>query len=508
MNVIKKIYLGFASLLILVVALSAIKVYQSYKEIAEIQRLDVAAERRELADDMKLNVVQVQQYLTDISATRGATGFDDGLKLAAEQAKAFRENGDKLKKLFAGTPSEAKLNAINASFGKFYDFGQKMSAVYIKSGPAEGNKLMKEFDPISDEMTKSLEGFVVEVNKDFAESIAGLKSSSQTSKTMGIISGILGLILGLGVATYIAMDVRKRLTVITNNLVAGASQVSAASGEISSASQALAEGATEQAASLEETSASLEEISAMVGKNAENATAANTMMEDNKKMVSSGARSMSEMVTAMDSIKQSSGEISKIIKVIEEIAFQTNLLALNAAVEAARAGEHGKGFAVVAEEVRNLSQRSAAASRDTATLIESAMRNTEHGSEIVKRATSDLNAIEQGTQKIAALIAEITGASNEQAQGVQQVTQAVAQLDQVTQQNAATAEESASASEELNTQAGAMHTTSMALSELVGLASSDDGGSASVTPGALHAAPPRRQIASAKPPKRLAKPRA
>jgi len=163
----------------------------------------------------------------------------------------------------------------------------------------------------------------------------------------------------------------------------------------------------------------------------------------------------------MDAINKSSEEISKIIKVIEEIAFQTNLLALNAAVEAARAGEHGKGFAVVAEEVRNLAQRSATAAKDTASLIEDAVKKASDGSAIADRAGKALEGIVSGIKKVGIkkvtdLVAEIAAASNEQAQGVDQVNTAVTQMDKVTQQNAANAEESAAASEELSAQANSL----------------------------------------------------
>ena len=195
----------------------------------------------------------------------------------------------------------------------------------------------------------------------------------------------------------------------------------------------------------------------MTEKNAASAQVANKMMEESSVLVTSGVASMGDMVNAMKQIEASSGEISKIIKVIEEIAFQTNLLALNAAVEAARAGEHGKGFAVVAEEVRNLAQRSATASKDTAALIENAVHNTAAGSTIVSKLSADLGRISESITKVNVLVAEITSASGEQSTGINQVTQAVTQMDQVTQTNAATAEESASASEELNAQAETMH---------------------------------------------------
>jgi len=163
---------------------------------------------------------------------------------------------------------------------------------------------------------------------------------------------------------------------------------------------------------------------------------------------------MSSMSSAMEEINQSGQNISKIIKVIDEIAFQTNLLALNAAVEAARAGQHGKGFAVVAEEVRNLAARSAKAAAETAQLIEGSVEKTQNGNEIAGRTSSALEEIVEGITKVSDLVGEIAAASNEQAQGINQVNQGLGQIDTAIQQNTATAEESAAAAEEMSSQAG------------------------------------------------------
>ena len=267
---------------------------------------------------------------------------------------------------------------------------------------------------------------------------------------------------------YVGRSITRPINHIINSLKEGSNQVTSASNQISSSSQSLAQGASEQASSLETTAASLEQIASMTRQNADNANSANSLMQDGRRDVDAGSRSMEEMIKAMNSIKESSNEISKIIKVIEEIAFQTNLLALNAAVEAARAGEHGKGFAVVAEEVRNLAQRSATASKDTASLIENAVSKANDGSEIVQKAAKALDAISESTKKVGDLVSEIAAASNEQSKGVEEVNQAVSQMDSVTQQNASSAEESASASEELSAQAESMNDV---VNDLVGIIS-------------------------------------
>ena len=197
----------------------------------------------------------------------------------------------------------------------------------------------------------------------------------------------------------------------------------------------------------------MEEMSSMTRQNSDNASQAKTLSGSARESAIKGSKSMEQMTEAIDRIKASSDETAKIVKTIDEIAFQTNLLALNAAVEAARAGEAGKGFAVVAEEVRNLAQRSATAAKNTAELIEGAVRNADGGVAITEEVAKILNEIVDGASRVNDLVAEISAAAGEQTQGIEQINTAVSQMDQLTQQNASNSEESASAAEELNGQA-------------------------------------------------------
>ena len=252
-----------------------------------------------------------------------------------------------------------------------------------------------------------------------------------------------------------------------SELLEGAGQVASASAQVASSSQALAQGSSEQAASLEETSASSEEISAMTRKNAENSATAATLMTDVDQRVVEGNRTLGEMVQSMQEITGSSDKIWKIIKVIDEIAFQTNILALNAAVEAARAGEAGMGFAVVADEVRSLAQRSAQAAKDTSALIAESIAKSNEGSTRLERVAEVIRAITESTVKVKTLVDEVNLGSQEQARGIQQISKAIAQMDQVTQGTAASAEEGASASQQLSAQAEAMGHAVRKLSRMV-----------------------------------------
>ena len=230
-------------------------------------------------------------------------------------------------------------------------------------------------------------------------------------------------------------------------------QIDSGSTQVSDSAQLLSDGAAQSAASVEEIGSSLQEIGNQTNTSAEHAQEANHLSASARDAANTGSSRMTEMIGAMGEINIAGQNISKIIKVIDEIAFQTNLLALNAAVEAARAGQHGKGFAVVAEEVRNLAARSAKAASETAELIEGSVEKTKNGTEIAERTGEALEEIVGSIGKVTDLIAEIAAASTEQAQGISQVNIGLQQIDQVIQQNTASAEESAATSEELSSQA-------------------------------------------------------
>lgn len=328
-----------------------------------------------------------------------------------------------------------------------------------------GNDLTKRSNELYEHLETAMET-VIDPAKDKA--IKDADSVQKTSASVVLWLWFICVVCGIFLAIFITRSISLPIHNVIATLSNGAKQVSTASQQLSSSSQQMSEGASEQASSLEEVSSSLEEMSSMTKQNADNSKQASTMASETSTKAEQGKDAMNRMGQAIDRIKKSSDETAKIIKTIDEIAMQTNLLALNAAVEAARAGEAGRGFAVVAEEVRNLAQRSAQAAKNTAELIEGAQKNSDSGVSASEEVGKILIQIIGSVQKVTQLIAEVSAASNEQAQGIDQVSNAVAQMDKLTQSNAASAEESASASEELSGQAQNLDTMVVELLIIVG----------------------------------------
>ncbi len=233
-------------------------------------------------------------------------------------------------------------------------------------------------------------------------------------------------------------------------------QVTVGADQVSDASQALAQGATEQASATQQINASMNEIAEKTKVNVNQINSTNELVESMGKEAVLINEHMSDMMNAMADINESSENISKIIKVIDDIAFQTNILALNAAVEAARAGVHGKGFAVVADEVRNLAGKSASAASETAGMIEDSIHKVQLGSKLAEETNRALSDIMEKIEQVVTLIQNIATASNDQATAVTQIDQAISQVSQVTQTNSATSEQCAAASDELSNQAATL----------------------------------------------------
>lgn len=398
---------------------------------------------------MKLDVAHVQQFLSDISATRGKDGLDGGFKEAEEHQKVFLAGLAKFRSMYErekATEQLLRIREVEKDFATYYEVGTKMAAAYVAGGPEVGNKMMAEFDAAAEVLHKHLNPFIESQRRELYSSLSSIESRVTQLSNATLIAGLVSLVLGVVVVRLLLRSIVRPIEMVSEALSAGAQQTNAAAGEISSASQNLAEGASEQAASLEETSASLEELSSMAARNTENTKRAKQLGDEARAAAEAGGVSIrlmgeaiegiqvsgQEMCSAVDGISVASREVAKIVKTIDEIAFQTNILALNAAVEAARAGEAGLGFAVVADEVRNLAQRSATAAKESTDKIEESLRKSEQGVAVSQRVSKNLRdvqvkvvgveeslrAIGEKVRQVDETLSQINSASREQSEGV------------------------------------------------------------------------------------------
>jgi len=367
------------------------------------------------------------------------------------------------------SPEErAAVNEIRAGtdrwVGFFSEFVNLNTTGHADLATATASKTMT---PVMDDIQKRTAdlGHASQARQDDATEEA--LASMRRSELLNWVLSLMVLAAAAGAFVVVARLV-KILREIAASVGTGAGEVAGAAAQVANASQSLAQGSSEQAAALEQTSAATEEINSMAQRNTENSNTSVKIVTESAGKFDETNRALQQMVVATTEINASSDKISKIIRVIDEIAFQTNILALNAAVEAARAGEAGMGFAVVADEVRNLAQRSSQAAKDTAALIEESIEKSRGGKVKVDQVAAALRAITEDSTQVKTLVEEVNQGSQEQARGIEQITKSLTQMEQVTQKTAADAEESAAAAAQLKAQSDSMNNIAERLAVLIG----------------------------------------
>jgi methyl-accepting chemotaxis protein len=505
LNIGTRLGLGFAIVLSLLVALSAIAVWRMQSASDATQILINEKVRNERLIDEWVQVIEVNAARTTTALMAADAADQKGVE---DQMKASSARATEIQKTLADVlvqPAAKEMLAQIASTRAAYTAARTQVFKEKAAGQLDAAKQIYSQDMAGKRTAylAALAGLSASQRTVLDETATQIVAQYQSSRNLLVALGALAILVGAAFAFAITRSitgplreaVRVAETVsagdLTSNIVVdstdetgklmaalkamndslvaivgqvrtGTDTISTASGEIASGNLDLSSRTEEQASSLEETASSMEELTSTVKFNAENARQANQLAIAASQVATRGGTVVSEVVATMGSINDSSRKIVDIISVIDGIAFQTNILALNAAVEAARAGEQGRGFAVVASEVRNLAQRSAAAAKEIKTLIGDSVEKVDTGSRLVDQAGKTMEEVVASISRVTNIMNEITTASDEQRDGIEQVNQAITQMDAVTQQNAALVEEAAAA-------AASMQEQSARLSEVVGV---------------------------------------
>lgn len=432
----------------------------------QVSRIEAVATA---ANSLYAQGLQMGQATRNIFLDPGnSTAFNNHAAAVKDFENILRTVRQQTESLFpAAANAMGRLTEIERDFRRHLEVQRRIHEL-VRGGNVEAAKasINAEDTPLWRKYKDEILNYGKWLKEQAGRTSEGIQRNTRTAQLLFWSQGLLLVSLNVLAVACLAA-IRRLLRRMADDLRRRSEQVAGAAAQVSSSAQALARGASGQAASLEETAASARQISSLAHKNEEHSERSTKLMAEMTGQVDHGNRKLGEMIASMGEVKNSSEDISRIIKTIDGIAFQTNLLALNAAVEAARAGEAGAGFSVVAGEVRQLAQRSAQAARDSAGLIEQSVSRSQEGCRKLDEVAAAIAGITREATQVKALTEEVHTGSREQARGLEHISKSVLHMEDMTQQTAAVAEQSAAAVEELNAQAAAVREMVGSLSALL-----------------------------------------
>ena len=489
----QKLTLGQIFTIFFFIMFAGITLFFSYKiKFDNAQKIDHAFTNYRYSNQIKVNVIQIQQFLSDIGATRGEDGLNDGLDKAEENYKSLLKNLDE-QTAYAEKNQDsqmvANLGEVKKASEEYYKVGVKMANLYIKEGTKAGNSTMPEFDKASEELQNKLNPVIESVQFNFEKEVASISARSNYVFNFAIWVPIIVILIYFFFNLYFVRNLNAQLKSTLKGLTDNSSDLESASLSLNEESSNLANSSTEQANAMESSSSSLHELAETIQSNAEFANKAKHTTEDSVQVTRNGIKTLNNVLNAIDDISQNNvqtiaemqnnnKEVTEIVKVIEEIetktkiindiVFQTKLLSFNASVEAARAGEAGKGFAVVAEEVGNLSNMSGQAAKDISTLLNEGVskikkivddssrkvqslstqskQKVESSMMVVNESKEVLDNILNNVENIKTMVNEIAVASEQQSKGIQDLSSAFTQIEAATREQSLIAENSSTQS--------------------------------------------------------------